>query len=139
MATAQSDFEGSKINTGEDLLLAVSGNDAMGIYATMGKTAVGAKAQITVDGDNVTGVYAADQGTVTLADKVQISVEGDSAYGIYTNHSGAGASVELQGDTAILVNSDDGYALYAKSGAITSNLNGGTTVASGGKYFIEAI
>lgn len=137
MATAQSGFEGSKINIGEDLLLAVSGNDAMGIYATMGKTVVGAKAQITVDGDNVTGVYAADQGTVTLADKVQISVEGDSAYGIYTNHSGAGASVELQGDTAILVNSDDGYALYAKSGAITSNLNGGTTVASGGKYFIE--
>lgn len=137
MATAQSGFEGSKINTGEDLLLAVSGNDAMGIYATMGKTAVGAKAQITVDGDNVTGVYAADQGTVALADKVQISVDGDSAYGIYTNHSGAGVSVELQGDTAILVNSDDGYALYAKSGAITSNLNGGTTVASGGKYFIE--
>lgn len=137
MATAQSGFEGSEINIGTDLLLTVSGNDAMGIYASMGKTAVGEKALITVDGDDVTGVYAADQGTVTLADKVQISIEGDNAYGIYTNHSGSWASVELQGDTAIFVDSDDGYALYAKAGAITSNLNGGSTVASGGKYIIE--
>lgn len=138
MATAQSGFEGSEIIAGDDLKLKVDGDEATGVYASMGKADIGENALILVDGANSTGIYAATQGNVTLADKVQIKVDGDDAYGVYTNNNGSGSNgVEFKGDTTIVVDGDEAYAMYAKAGAITSNLNGGTEAVSGGKYYIE--
>lgn len=106
------------------------------VSSASGNISFGKDAELVTTGVSSDAAYATgSNSSINFGDSASLQTEAAGSHGAHTGHNSA--KIEFAGGAEIVTSDETSYAIYAERGSVTSNLNGGTTAASGGKFNVS--